>query len=201
MKLALPLILAVTLAASGCATKDFVEQRLSETNAPQDARLNEHGLALKSHEDRLNSLQGGLDSTSATARDALERATAAGKLAEGKFLYEVVLRADVSFRPDSSALTPQSKRLLDDFAARLKSDNKNVYLEIQGHTDSAGAPALNLALGQARADAVRQYLGTAGGVPLHRMNTISYGETAPVASNKTRTGRAANRRVSIVVLQ
>ena len=201
MKPVLPLLLAVALTASGCATKDFVEQRLTETNTPQNDALNQHGVALKAHEGRLNSLQGGLDNVSATARDALERATAAGKLAEGKFLYEIALREDVSFKTGSSELTASARKALSTFALRLKAENRNVYLEIQGHTDNTGAPALNLALGQQRADAVRHFLGTTGGLPLHRMNTISYGETAPVASNKKRAGRAANRRVSLIVLQ
>lgn len=197
----LPLLAALALVTSGCATKDFVEERLAATNGPQDARLDEHGLALKSHDSRLNSLAGGLDSTSATARDALERANAAGKLAAGKFLYEVVLTDGVSFQSDSSTLTRAARAQLAALADKLKAENQNVYLEIQGHTDNRGSTAGNLALGQRRADAVRHFLGTEGGVPLHRMNTISYGEAAPVASNRSRAGRSTNRRVAVVILQ
>jgi outer membrane protein OmpA-like peptidoglycan-associated protein len=89
--------------------------------------------------------------------------------------------------------------MLDDFAARLKGENKNVYLEIQGHTDSTGADVYNYKLGEERAEAVRRYLNTKG-VALNRMSTISYGKNEPVDSNKTKDGRAKNRRVVVVVL-
>jgi peptidoglycan-associated lipoprotein len=135
-----------------------------------------------------------------TTQDALSRAEAAGKLAEGKFLYSMVLSDDsVKFPVDSSKLSPEAQQRLEDFVEKLKNDNRNVYLEIQGHTDSAGAPALNNRLGQERAEAVRLYMNQHG-VALNRMNTISYGEKDPVASNKTRAGRAQNRRVVLIVM-
>jgi peptidoglycan-associated lipoprotein len=82
---------------------------------------------------------------------------------------------------------------------KLKNDNRNVYLEIQGHTDSAGPASLNDRLGEERAETVRLFMNQHG-VSLNRMNTISYGEKDPVASNKTRTGRAQNRRVLLIVM-
>jgi outer membrane protein OmpA-like peptidoglycan-associated protein len=85
------------------------------------------------------------------------------------------------------------------FVEKLKNDNRNVYLEIQGHTDSAGPDSLNRRLGEERAEAVRLFLNQHG-VALNRMSTISYGEKDPMASNKTRSGRAQNRRVVLVVM-
>ena len=114
----------------------------------------------------------------------MERAKEAGKLAEGKLLYEVVLNSDkVTFPFESSELTDDSKEALDAVAQQLKADNKNVYVEIQGHTDSSGPESDNLALGERRAEAVRRYLNMEHGIPLHRMSVISYGETAPVTDN------------------
>ncbi|HEX5263717.1 MAG TPA: OmpA family protein, partial [Phenylobacterium sp.] len=78
-------------------------------------------------------------------------------------------------------------------------DNKNVYLEIQGHTDSKGSPAYNEMLGQQRAEAARLFLNKQG-VALNRIATISYGQNDPVAPNNTRDGRAQNRRVVIIVM-
>ncbi|MBP1621250.1 MAG: oprF, partial [Acidobacteria bacterium] len=72
---------------------------------------------------------------------------------------------------------------------------------IQGHTDSVGSEQYNLSLGQARANEVLRYLATSAGLPLHRMNAISYGEYKPIADNKTAAGRGQNRRVSLVVLE
>ena len=88
---------------------------------------------------------------------------------------------------------------LGELATRLKSENQNVYLEIQGHTDATGPEEVNVRLGEQRAEAVRRYLSQ-GGIALNRMSTISYGSESPVAPNDTREGRSQNRRVAIVVL-
>jgi outer membrane protein OmpA-like peptidoglycan-associated protein len=135
-----------------------------------------------------------------TTRDALQRAEAANKLAEGKFLYAMVLSDDsVKFPVDGSKLSPEAQTRLMDFISKLKSDNKNVYLEIQGHTDATGPKPLNERLGEQRAEAVRLFMNQQG-VPLNRMATISYGPDAPVAPNNTREGRAQNRRVVLIVM-
>ena len=143
-----------------------------------------------------------LESLSQTSREAMERALAAGKLAEGKFLYETVLSDDrVRFGFDSSELTDEARVMLDDLAADLRQRNENVYVEIQGHTDATGSDDYNLELGRQRAEAVQRYLNLRHAVALHRMSVVSYGETAPVTDNDTRDGRSANRRVVLVVLQ
>jgi len=79
--------------------------------------------------------------------------------------------------------------------------DKTVYLEIEGHTDNVGSEEYNKVLGERRAEAVRVYLNEKGGIPLHAMNVISYGEDEPVSDNGSRTGRAQNRRVVIRVLE
>lgn len=175
----LALVSVMALAVSGCATRSYVDKSVAALEAKHGARLDQ------------------LDQTS---RDALDRATAAGKLAEGKFLYNVVLSDDaVKFRSGRSELTPEAQEKLNAMVNQLKADNKNVYLEVQGHADSLGSSATNEALGLRRAEAVRLYLYKQG-VALNRMGTISYGESAPVADNRTADGRAANRRVVIAVL-
>jgi outer membrane protein OmpA-like peptidoglycan-associated protein len=105
----------------------------------------------------------------------------------------------VKFPRDSSKLSPEAQQRLNDFADKLKIDNRNVYLEIQGHTDAEGPDTLNQRLGEERAEAVRLYMNEHG-VPLNRMSTISYGKADPVADNKTRDGRAQNRRVVLIVM-
>jgi len=133
-------------------------------------------------------------------KEALDRATAAGKLAEGKFLYSMVLSDDsVKFPVDSAKLSPEATQRLTDFADKLKNDNRNVYLEIQGHTDSRGSDATNQKLGEQRAEAVRLFMNQHG-VPLNRMSTISYGKKDPVTDNKNRANRAQNRRVVLIVM-
>jgi outer membrane protein OmpA-like peptidoglycan-associated protein len=200
--------LAVALLAGGCATQKYVDQQVGEQVATVQQRVDgvqaqveQVQSQLKEHDARILENARATQAASKTAQEALERALAAGKLAEGKLLYETVLSDDrVKFSPDSSKLSPEAEGLLRVFVAKLKAANENVYLEIQGHTDNVGSEEYNLRLGEKRAEAVRRFL-SAEGIPLHRMSVISYGESAPVADNKTREGRAANRRVVIVVLK
>ena len=105
----------------------------------------------------------------------------------------------MKFPVDKATLSPEAEQRLSELVDRLKGENRNVYLEIQGHTDSTGSSAYNEELGRERAEAVRRFLN-AHGVSLNRMSTISYGKDAPVAPNDTAEGRAQNRRVVIVVL-
>jgi outer membrane protein OmpA-like peptidoglycan-associated protein len=168
-------VLALGFAASGCASHRFVRDNL----AVVDSRVTE---------------------VAGTAGEALDRANAAHKLAEGKFLYEVVLSDDsMKFPTDEHTLSPEAEARLAELVQRLKAENRNVYLEIQGHTDAVGDADYNERLGEARAEAVRRFLSR-DGIALNRMATISYGEEAPVAPNDTPEGRAQNRRVAIVVL-
>lgn len=207
---------AVALALAGCATKEFVNEQVSASSTAANKRMDSQHADLSSKIDRqsqefssryasldgrLNSQQAALEGASKTAREALERALAAGKLAEGKFMYETTLSAQIAFPFEGNELTEDAKKTLDEFAAQVKSDNKNVYIEIQGHTDNSGPEYTNLKIGEQRAEAVRRYLAMKHGFALHRMNVMSYGESAPVADNKTRKGRIENRRVTLVVLQ
>jgi peptidoglycan-associated lipoprotein len=164
-------------------------------------RLDDAVITLKVHADRLTKNEADIAQVSKTAQDALERASAAGKLAAGKMVYEVVLSEDkVKFGTNKAILSKAAMDALDTFTAKAKSENRGVFIEVQGHTDSIGSEAVNLKVGQQRADAVLRYLHSKGGIPLHRLSAMSYGESMPVASNVNRDGRAQNRRVVLVVL-
>ena len=115
--------------------------------------------------------------------------------------HEVVLSEDQgNFKFGKSVLPDEAKQQIDQMVAQLKQDPKNVYIEIEGHTDSIGDKVMNERLGLARAEAVKRYLYEQYQIPLHKMNVISYGKEKPVAPNKTKAGRAQNRRVVIKVL-
>ena len=195
--------LAGLTSLSACATKEYVDKEVLRVDSFAQGTQQQ----LSSTQGELASAQGAIRTNEArigevdgTARQALERAVAAGKLAEGKFLYQMVLSDDGGkFPTDSSKLSPEAEARLTQLADRLKAENKNVYLEIQGHTDAQGQPQYNERLGEQRAETVRKFLARQG-VALSRMGTISYGEEAPVAPNDNREGRAQNRRVVVVVL-
>jgi outer membrane protein OmpA-like peptidoglycan-associated protein len=198
----------IALGTTGCATKKYVRNETSNVATKMDehvtaleTQIEDAQTRLENHDKALASQGVEIEKASGTAMDALERAKAAGKLAEGKLLYEVVLNSDkVQFPFEKDQITDDSKQALDQFAEQLKNENKNVYIEIQGHTDSSGDPNYNLKLGEQRAEAVRRYLNMQHGIPLHRMSVISYGETAPLVDNNSKEHRAENRRVNLVVL-
>ena len=174
---------------------------IAETGKRLDGAVSEIQGTLKTHQERISKNETDIAQFSKSAQEALDRANAAGKLAEGKLIYEVAMSEDkLKFAPGKATLSKEAEAALDEFAAKLKGDNKNVFVEIQGHTDSIGEVANNLRLGEARAEAVRRYLNQKGGIPLHRMSTISYGEASPVADNMVKVGRQQNRRVVLVVL-
>jgi peptidoglycan-associated lipoprotein len=173
----------------GCATKGYVNEQVSSVST----RVTDVNARVADHDTKLATLD-------QTSRDALSRAEAAGKLAEGKFLYSEVLTDDsMKFGVSKAALSPEAQARLDAFVDKLKTDNRNVYVEVQGHTDATGSKEANYRLGEQRAEAVRRYLNEHG-VALNRISTISYGPDAPVQPNKNRVGRQANRRVVLIVL-
>ena len=194
----------LALGGWGCASKKYVEGEVGKVGERVDGvqtQVEDAQTKLREHDTRIGKNESATAEASKTAQQALDRAIAAGKLAEGKFLYEAVLSDDkVKFGFDKAELADEAKAALGEMVAKLKADNRDVYIEIQGHTDNVGSEEYNMTLGEKRAEAVRRYLSQQG-IALHRMSAISYGESEPVADNKTREGRAQNRRVVLVVLQ
>ena len=194
--------LGVATLASGCATKQYVREEAGRQTAAVHTRVDTLQGQVEQNQAKLKEHDEQIAQVSKTAQEALQRAQEAGKLAEGKLLYETVLSDDqVKFGFNKDNLSDGARAALDQFAQPLVGQNQNVYIEIQGHTDSVGSDQYNYDLGLQRAEAVRRYLNLQQHIPLHRMSVISYGETAPVESNKTRDGRAKNRRVVLVVLK
>ena len=191
---------------TGCATQNYVQEQIAQTvdtkidETQKQIEANQMEIArLKETASDQNEL---VHKLSDTTVEALDRAEEAGKVAEGKFLYDLTFTDEsVDFGFDKSDLSKETKAALDGFAANVKTKNKNVYIEIQGHTCNVGNQEYNMMLGLGRAEAVRWYLHMQHGIPLHRMHTISYGEFKPIADNSIRSNRGKNRRVEIVVME
>ena len=185
---------------SGCATKKYVSGEVEKSSVKSEKHISDVESQVEQTQSKVREHEQRIVELDKSTKDAIARASEAGKLAQGKFNYAVVLSDDKAHFPvNGHELSPEAKQQLDEFVDKMKADDKNVYLEIQGHTDSTGSPEYNMRLGQERADAVRLYLNQKG-VALNRMSTISYGETQPVEPNTSKAGKSKNRRVVIVVL-
>jgi outer membrane protein OmpA-like peptidoglycan-associated protein len=200
---ALPVLLVA------CATNTKVDERVAaaqaETNKKFESvagQIEDLQAKQKATDTHLTATDQKLSDLSREAQDALKRAQEAGVLAKGKVVFQQTFSEDrVKFKTGSYELDKAAKGALDEFAGKVKGLNEQYFIEIQGHTDDVGGRKYNDELGQRRADEVRRYLSRSGSLPLNRMSTISYGDTLPVAPNKTRKGRAQNRRVVLVVLE
>ena len=207
LTLFLPGLLALGVAA--CATTSDVDKKIAENQAKTDKKIESVATQVEDLQDKqkftdtkLEDQQKAIEQLSQSAKDALQRANEAGVLAKGKVVLQESFTEDrVRFKTSSYELTKDAKAALDEFAEKVKKLDARVWIEIQGHTDDTGGADFNDALGQQRAEAVRRYLARQHKFPLSRMSTISYGDTLPVAPNKTAKGRSQNRRVVIIVLE
>ena len=204
------LLAAVTvLLAAGCATTKDVEKAVAEAQAKNDRKIESVETQVEQLQQAQKATDGKvaqqglkLEELSQSAREALARAQEAGLLAKGKVVFQETFTEDrIRFATSKWDLGKDAKGALDQFSAKVKELGRPVWIEIQGHTDSTGTADRNDLLGQMRAESVKRYLAREGKLPQPRLSTISYGDSLPADSNKTAKGRAANRRVVIVVLE
>jgi outer membrane protein OmpA-like peptidoglycan-associated protein len=223
-------MLAVAVAvAPACASKKFVRTEVGAVNSKVDTlsgTVEETQERLRKESERIGQVDqkaeaaGKAAQTAQTSADAAAaRANAVGKEAatataavntnltnfqteSRRLIYTVTLSEDQgNFKFGKTELPDEAKARLDQVVNQLKGDtSKNIFIEIEGHTDNVGSPALNKTLGLERAETVKRYLYEQHQIPLHKMNVISYGEEKPASPNNTREGRAQNRRVVIRVL-
>ena len=220
MKKLVMVVPVLALALSGttaCATKKFVRTNVGEVNDKVDTlsrSVEENQERTKANEARIGEVdqraaaadqkaaQAGTRAEAAyTAASAVNTRADAIEKASKRLVYEVVLSEDKgNFKFGQAVMPDEAKGELDALVTKLKAEPNGAFIEIEGHTDSAGDPKTNYRLGLDRAENVKRYLYEQHQVPLHRINVISYGEDKPIAPNKTRDGRAQNRRVVIKVL-
>jgi len=203
----------ILLGVTGCATQTYVQKQIAEAvdskvgEVKKQVAANQEEIAtLKKataeQSDKQSKLSDRTEEAFSLAKEALARAEKTDELVKGKLVYQVTFTDEsVHFSFNKSDLSQEAKAALDRFAGSLKAQNKNIYIEIQGHTDNTGQEDYNMRLGKARADAAMWYLHTQHRLPLHRMSTISYGESKPLVENRTRSNRAINRRITLVVIE
>lgn len=208
-QIVLVLVAGVALAGAGCAKKSYVQREVGEVNKKIEAvsaEVEKTQQRVQQNEVRIDQVdktaQAGIGEAKGSAKAAMEKADEAAKVAAGKLVYQVTLSNDkVRFPVNRAEISDEAKAIVDEAVAPLVQANRGVYFEIQGHTDATGSSEYNRRLGEERAMAVRDYLAMKHGIALSRLSVISYGEENPVADNKTRDGRAQNRRVVIRILE
>jgi len=214
--------LVVALAASmmatvGCASKNYVKQEttpiINKTNELDDLTA-QNSKAIKDVDARA---QAGIQDVNTRTAAADQKAQAAGQQAsQAQQLadnavhrvdaltnavanldnYRIVSETAVHFGFDKDFLTKQAKEELDKLAETVP-NTKGYIITVEGGADSVGPADYNYSLSERRADSVVQYLGSKYNIPAHKIYIIGLGKDKPVEDNKTREGRAANRRVSI----
>ena len=217
-------VAAVAIGTTACASKKYVRTNVGEVSDKVDSL----GRSVEQTQERVKANEGRIaevdtkataagnaaQQANATASNASTAAANANNAANAvgtkldafdksmkRLVMEVVINeSSGNFQFGKTDLPEEAKSQIDSLISKLTQDPKNVFIEIEGHTDNVGAAEFNEKLGLERAEAVKRYLYEKHQIPLHKMNVISYGLTKPVADNKSKEGRAQNRRVVIRVL-
>src|SRR6266436_305439 len=214
----LVLTLVASMAATvGCASKNYVKQQttplINKTNELDDLTA-QNTKAIKDVDARA---QAGIQQVNQAAAAADQKAQAAGQQASQAQTsadnavhrvgvlsnavanldnYRVVSETAVHFGFDRDFLTKQAKDELDKLATTVP-NTKGYIITVEGGTDAVGPSDYNYSLSERRANSVIQYLGSKYNIPAHKIYLIGLGKDKPVEDNKTRDGRAANRRVNV----
>jgi len=214
----LVILLAVSMATTvGCTSKNYVKQQttplINKTNELDDMTA-KNSRDIKDVDARA---QAGIQAVNVKTADVEQKAQAAGQSAAtaqqmadaansrvGVLTntvanldnYRPVAETSVKFGFNKDNLTPKAKEALDQLAGSI-SGTKGYIIALEGSTDSVGSADYNYDLSQRRANAVIQYLASKYSVPAHKIYVIGLGKDKPVETNKTREGRADNRRVDV----
>jgi outer membrane protein OmpA-like peptidoglycan-associated protein len=214
----LTILLTLTMAGTvACSSKNYVRQEttplINKTNELDDMTA-KNSRDIKDVDARA---QAGIQQVQAKAAEVDQKAQAAGQQASQAQTmadnavhrvdtlqnavanldnYHTVTETSVHFGFDKDTLTPDGKAALDQLANAVP-NTKGYIITVEGATDSTGPSDYNYGLSQRRADAVIQYLASQHNVPAYKIYLIGLGKDKPVDSNKTREGRAKNRRVDV----
>jgi len=202
------------LVLSGCvATQDWVQTWVNEQLFPINKRVSDTEAGLTKTDGRVTNVEGRVDTmakqiadlegqlsqTNAKADRALE------SLQRLKPERKMVLNftGGANFSTNSIQFSDQAKKDIDSFLSDLKgqSGESGLMFIVAGHSDNVGTDRYNYELSKRRADSIAEFLTVERKIDPSRMIVVGYGESAPVADNRTEAGRAKNRRVEIMAYQ
>jgi len=217
-RISLTILLAASMAATiGCSTKNYVRQEttplINKTNELDDLTA-KNSRDIKDVDARA---QAAIQTVTAKAAEVDQKAQSASQqAAQAQTLadnavhrvdrlqntvanldnYHVVTETSVHFGFNKDNLTKKAQEALDQLATDV-ANAKGYIITVEGGTDSVGSQDYNYDLSERRADSVIQYLASQHSIPAHKVYLIGLGKDKPVESNKTREGRAKNRRVDV----
>ncbi|HKS27018.1 MAG TPA: OmpA family protein [Pyrinomonadaceae bacterium] len=180
-----------------------VENRVGETEQ-RVSQVEQNAQRMSGQIDELaavsNAAKGGAKAAQETADAAVAGVNATNERISALDEYEAQESRAILFRTGSAVLNQEAKAALDELARKAE-QAKGYLVEISGYTDASGSVSRNRRLSQQRADAVVRYLVENHNIPLRRIITpFGYGEAKAVSDNRTREGRAENRRVEVKFL-
>src|SRR6266699_429814 len=214
----LTFLLVLSMAAGvGCSSKNYVKQQttplINKTNELDDLTA-KNSRDIKDVDARA---QAAIQTVTAKAAEVDQKAQSASQqAAQAQTLadnavhrvdrlqntvanldnYHVVTETSVHFGFNKDNLTKKAQEALDQLATDV-ANAKGYIITVEGGTDSVGSQDYNYDLSERRADSVIQYLASQHSIPAHKVYLIGLGKDKPVESNKTREGRAKNRRVDV----
>jgi len=214
----LVICLAASMAATvGCSSKNYVKSQttplINKTNELDDLTakntkdIKDVDARAQAAIQAVNAKTAEVETKTQTASQNAQQAQQMADAANGRVgvltntvanldNYHAVAETSVKFAFDKDNLTPKAKEALDQLAGQIAS-TKGYIIALEGGTDSVGAADYNYDLSQRRANSVIQYLATKYNVPAHKIYVIGLGKDKPVEDNKTKAGRADNRRVDV----
>ena len=214
---ALSVAAVAVVGSTGCATKNYVKSRVGEVNDKVEAvsksleetqeRTRKNEAAIADANQKIVQVDQKAVAAGQSATEARSAADSAATKADAveksvkRIVFQTTLSEDQgNFQFGKADLPDEAKARIDEVVKQLKANPNGAYLEVEGYTDSRGSKVYNQQLGLERAESVKRYLYEQHQIPLHKISVISYGADKPVAPNKTKEGRAQNRRVVIKVL-
>src|SRR6185436_12069331 len=178
-------------------------QALKSTVDPLEAELNEKLRVQQQEQERLAGQIAETQALTAQAQAAADKAQQTADVANNRINglddFDPIKTITVPFATNSASLGPKAKATIDEAAAWVKTQNtKGWVMAVIGYADTTGSSQRNIDLSERRANAVIYYIVSKYKMPLSRLvQPFGYGQLEPVAENKTKEGRAKNRRVEI----
>ena len=179
---------------------DAVDRRAQQGIQAADQKATQAGTAAAAADTKATNAQRTADTANQGVQTANNRITTVENRITGLDNFTAGPASSVMFKNNSSVLSPEAKKTLDDVAGQVANMQSGYLVEVQGFTDSRGSENYNYGLSDRRAESVKRYL-VSKNVQLHRISIVGQGEANPVADNKTAKGREQNRRVEVKVLK